>query len=138
MKLLGATGLASALRSGHSLRELSRHDWGLRRLDDSSQSAPHGHILWYAARNGTGKASGTQIWSSARASSVAPGAVPGGQVIGQTDAHAERPLTRAVSAQNVLGTVYHALGIDYKQKLNDFAGRPMQLSDDGEPIAELV
>jgi hypothetical protein len=43
-----------------------------------------------------------------------------------------------VGAQNVLGTVYHALGIDPKQKLLDFTGRPMQLLDDGEPIAELV
>jgi hypothetical protein len=38
----------------------------------------------------------------------------------------------------VLGTIYHALGIDYTQKLNDFSGRPMQLLDDGQPIAELV
>lgn len=66
------------------------------------------------------------------------GAVPGGQVIGQTDTRGERPLTRAVSAQNVIGTVYHAMGIDYTQKLNDFSGRPMQLLDDGQPISELI
>jgi hypothetical protein len=66
------------------------------------------------------------------------GAVRGGQVIGATDSRGERPKSRAVGAQNVLGTVYHALGIDYKQKLVDFSGRPMQLLDDGEPIPELV
>ena len=66
------------------------------------------------------------------------GAVPGGQVIGQTDPRGERPLTRAVSAQIVLGPVYHAMGIDYTQKLNDFSGRPMQLLDDGQPISELI
>lgn len=66
------------------------------------------------------------------------GAVRSGQVIGETDPHGERPTTRAVSAQNVIGTLYHALGIDYQQKLNDFAGRPMQLLDDGRPISELV
>jgi len=43
-----------------------------------------------------------------------------------------------MGAQNVLGTVYHALGIDWQQKLNDFSGRPMQLLDDGAPIAELI
>jgi hypothetical protein len=43
-----------------------------------------------------------------------------------------------VGAQNVLGTVYHALGIDPTQKVVDFSGRPMQLLDDGAPIAELV
>ncbi len=66
------------------------------------------------------------------------GAVNTGQVIGQTDVRGERPTTRAVSAQNVLGTVYHALGIDDHQKIPNFAGRPMQLLDDGRPISELV
>ena len=66
------------------------------------------------------------------------GAVKTGLVVGQTDSRAERPLNRALSAQNVLGTVYHTLGIDYHQKLNDFSGRPMQLLDDGDPIIELV
>jgi hypothetical protein len=66
------------------------------------------------------------------------GAVRTGQVVGQTDSRGKRPRTRAVGAQNILGTLYHALGIDSKQKLPDFSGRPMQLLDDGAPIAELV
>jgi hypothetical protein len=66
------------------------------------------------------------------------GAVRTGQVVGETDSRGERPRSRAVGAQNVLGTVYHALGIDPKQKLLDFTGRPMQLLDDGEPVGELV
>jgi hypothetical protein len=66
------------------------------------------------------------------------GAVKAGQVVGQTDSRGERPKARAVTAQNVLGTVYHTLGIDWKQKVPDFTGRPVQLLDDGEPIAELV
>ena len=66
------------------------------------------------------------------------GAVRTGQVIGETDSRGERPKNRAVGAQNVLGTVYHALGIDPKQKLNDFTGRPTQLLDDGEPIPEIL
>jgi hypothetical protein len=43
-----------------------------------------------------------------------------------------------VGAQNILGAVYHALGIDWRQKLLDFAGRPTQGLDDGEPFSELV
>jgi hypothetical protein len=81
--------------------------------------------------------SGRDHWPDASFALFA-GAVPGGQVIGQTDRRGERPLTRAVKAQNVIGTVYHALGIDSTQKLNDFSGRPMQLLDDGQPISELV
>jgi hypothetical protein len=66
------------------------------------------------------------------------GAVKTGQVVGETDSRGERPRSRGVGAQNVLGTLYHALGIDPKQKLLDFTGRPTQLLDDGEPIDELV
>ncbi len=61
-----------------------------------------------------------------------------GQVIGETDSRGERPKSRPLGPQNVLGTVYHALGIDYRQKLTDFSGRPVQLLDDGEPIEELA
>jgi uncharacterized protein (DUF1501 family) len=66
------------------------------------------------------------------------GAVRTGQVVGETDSRGERPKTRGVGAQNVIGTLYHALGIDAKQKLVDFTGRPMQLLDDGDPVPELV
>jgi hypothetical protein len=66
------------------------------------------------------------------------GACNTGLVVGETDSKGQRPKTRALSAQNVLGTVYHTLGIDWKQKVPDFSGRPIQLLDDGEPIAELV
>jgi Protein of unknown function (DUF1501) len=81
--------------------------------------------------------SGRDHWPDASFALFA-GAVRAGQVVGQTDSRAERPKNRALGAQNVIGTIYHALGIDYRQKLNDFTGRPMQLLDDGEPIAELV
>ena len=81
--------------------------------------------------------SGRDHWPDASFALFA-GAVPGGQVVGQTDSRGERPTSRALSAQNVIGTVYHALGIDYRQKLIDFSGRPMQLLDDGQPISELT
>jgi hypothetical protein len=66
------------------------------------------------------------------------GAVRTGQVVGETNSRGERPKNRGVGAQNVIGTIYHALGIDPKQTLPDFTGRPMPLLDDGSPIAELV
>jgi uncharacterized protein (DUF1501 family) len=81
--------------------------------------------------------SGRDHWPDASFALFA-GAVRTGQVIGQTDSRGERPRNRPLGPQNVIGTIYHALGIDYRQKLNDFTGRPMQLLDDGEPIAELV
>jgi hypothetical protein len=80
---------------------------------------------------------GRDHWPEASFALLA-GAVRTGQVVGETDSRGERPKNRALSPQNVIGTVYHALGIDYRQKLNDFTGRPNQLLDDGEPIAELL
>ena len=61
-----------------------------------------------------------------------------GQVIGETDSRGERPKTRPLGPQNVLSTIYHALGIDHRQTINDFSGRPTQLLEQGEPIAELT
>lgn len=66
------------------------------------------------------------------------GAVKAGQVVGVTDSRGAFPKSRALPAQSVLGTIYHTLGIDWRTKVNDFSGRPTQLLDDGEPIAELV
>jgi uncharacterized protein (DUF1501 family) len=80
---------------------------------------------------------GRDHWPEASFALLA-GAVKTGQVIGETDSRAERPKNRPLGPQNIIGTLYHALGIDYRQKLIDFTGRPMQLLDDGEPIAELI
>jgi hypothetical protein len=38
----------------------------------------------------------------------------------------------------VLATIYHVLGIDPSVTLNDYSGRPMNVLDDREPIAEMV
>ncbi len=65
-------------------------------------------------------------------------AVRSGQEIGATNSRGQRPRTRAVGPQNILGTVYHTLGIDPTIAVPDFSGRPRQLLDDGEPIRELM
>jgi hypothetical protein len=66
------------------------------------------------------------------------GAVKGGQVVGETDSRAERPKKRPLGPQNVLATVYHALGIDPAHKLMDSGSRPVPLLDDTEPIRDLL
>jgi hypothetical protein len=84
------------------------------------------------------KVEGRDHWPDAGFALFAGGGLRTGQVVGETDAKAERPKTRALGAQDVLATVYHALGIDLSVKLPDFSGRPMALLDDGQPIAELI
>ena len=84
------------------------------------------------------KDEGRDHWPDCGFALFAGGGLRTGLVVGETDSKAERPKNRAVGAQNVLGTLYHVLGIDPEQTLPDFTGRPRFLLDDGKPIEELV
>jgi hypothetical protein len=66
------------------------------------------------------------------------GGVKGGQVVGSTDRLGTAPKTRPLTPSNVHATIYRVLGIDPKLQLLDPAGRPVQVLDDPEPIAELL
>jgi hypothetical protein len=68
----------------------------------------------------------------------AGGGLKMGQVIGATDAKAERPKGTPYRPQNVLATIYRIFGIDPQTTIPDHTGRPMYVLDDREPIAELV
>ncbi len=61
-----------------------------------------------------------------------------GQMIGETNANAEFPLSRPASPGDVLATMYHVLGIDYHAEFYDHARRPLAILREGEPIRELV
>jgi uncharacterized protein (DUF1501 family) len=78
-------------------------------------------------------------WPEASFALLAGGGLRLGQVVGGTDRRAERARHVPYTAQNVLATVYHVLGIDAeKTTVPDFSGRPMYLLDDQKPIAALV
>lgn len=81
---------------------------------------------------------GRDHWPDASFALFAGGKLKMGQVVGETDSHGARPKRRGFGAQNVLATIYHALGIDMSITVPDFGGRPMYLLDDRQPIAELV
>jgi uncharacterized protein (DUF1501 family) len=68
----------------------------------------------------------------------AGGGLKMGQVVGATDARAERPKGTSYHPQNVLATLYRVLGIDPQTTIPDHTGRPMYVLDDREPIAELL
>jgi uncharacterized protein (DUF1501 family) len=62
-----------------------------------------------------------------------------GQVIGRSSARGEHVTDRPVSPQDVAATVYHHLGIDWRDAaFVDGLGRPLPVIDRGEPIRELV
>jgi uncharacterized protein (DUF1501 family) len=85
------------------------------------------------------KADGRDHWPKAGFSLISGGALQMGQVIGQTDKHAERSIGNPYTPQNVLATLYQFLGIDLTTTtLPDHTGRPMYLLDDCEPVKELL
>ena len=60
-----------------------------------------------------------------------------GQVVGRTDARAARAVSGTVTYQNVVGTIYHVLGIDPRHEFTDHAGQPIAIST-GDPVHELL
>lgn len=61
-----------------------------------------------------------------------------GVVVGATTAKGEEPKDRPLGPGDVLGTLYHVLGIDTKQSFEDKTGRPHPILNHGAAIAELI
>jgi hypothetical protein len=79
---------------------------------------------------------GRDHWPGVFSIAAAGAGVPGGQVIGATDARGAEPKDRPVSVEDLGATVYKKLGIDYTQVYHT-NGRPVKINDGGQPIAEL-
>ena len=69
---------------------------------------------------------------------VSGGGMPTGQVIGSTNKKGEYPQDRPLDPNDLLATIYHHLGIDYKRHIPDLNGRPVPLIPSGTPITELI
>ncbi|MFO1023358.1 MAG: DUF1501 domain-containing protein [Planctomycetales bacterium] len=81
---------------------------------------------------------GRDHWPDAYSVLVSGGGLRMGQVIGATNSKAEYPTERPYTPQDLLATVYRHLGIDPRQNLLDYSGRPVPILNEGEPIRELV
>ena len=81
---------------------------------------------------------GREHWADSGCALFYGGGLTMGQVIGETDARAERSINGTISFQNVMSTIYHMLGINPETAIPDFNGRPQFLLDDRSPIRELV
>lgn len=80
---------------------------------------------------------GRDHWGDAISVMLAGGGLKGGTVIGQTNAKAEFPVERPLKPHDLLATVYKVMGINTELAFNDFAGRPVPILSEGEPIKEL-
>ncbi|HVU86270.1 MAG TPA: DUF1501 domain-containing protein [Pirellulales bacterium] len=81
---------------------------------------------------------GRDHWPGAQSALVSGGNLRMGQVVGATNSKGEYPADRALTPQDLLATIYHHLGIDYRQSFVDLSGRPTSILATGEPIRELV
>jgi uncharacterized protein (DUF1501 family) len=79
---------------------------------------------------------GREHWPFCYCGLLAGGGIRGGTVYGSSDAQAAYPLEHAVSPQDYVATLYHALGVSTETYLPDQFGRPMRFCD-GMPLTEL-
>ena len=77
-------------------------------------------------------AGGRDHWPQCWTSYFAGGGVQGGRVVGQSDPLGAYPAERPVDSAEVVGTIFHSLGLDLETALPGPAGRPMPLVDFGK------
>jgi hypothetical protein len=82
------------------------------------------------------KAQGRDHWGACQSIVLAGGGVRGGVVYGSSDAHAAYPKTNPVAPEDVIATMYHALGISPESTIHDRENRPHRISD-GRALVEL-
>jgi hypothetical protein len=68
----------------------------------------------------------------------AGGGVQGGRAVGASDEIGAYPADRPTSPADIVGTIFHSLGLDLHAELPGPAGRPFPLVDFGtKPLYEL-
>ena len=83
-------------------------------------------------------AAGRDHWPRVFSVLMAGAGIPGGQIIGASDATGEGPARREVTPSDLAATIYMLLGIDPRDKLMTSDGRPVEINRDGTALEELV
>ena len=73
-------------------------------------------------------AQGRDHWGACQVVVLAGGGIRGGQVYGASDAHAAYPKHNPVSPEDLIATMYHALGIPPDSLIYDRERRPHKIS----------
>jgi hypothetical protein len=79
---------------------------------------------------------GRDHWAGAWTALVAGGGVQGGRVIGRTDAHGIEPTDRPVTPQELVATIFHALGVAPDATIPGPDGKPVAVYP-APPVREL-
>lgn len=81
---------------------------------------------------------GRDHWSNCFSVLVGGGGLQGGRVVGASEPRGGKVHERPVSPQDLLATLYYALGIPQETHYDDATGRPVSIVGSGKPIAELL
>jgi len=76
---------------------------------------------------------GRDHWAACQSAVLAGGGIQGGQVYGTTDRDSANPKSNRVSPEDMLATIYHALGIAPTSVMYDRLERPHHVVD-GSPL----
>jgi uncharacterized protein (DUF1501 family) len=81
-------------------------------------------------------AGGRDHWGACQSAVLAGGGIRGGQVYGDSDKQSAYPTANPVSPEDMLATIYYALGISPESIIYDAARRPHRIIE-GKPIKAL-
>lgn len=81
---------------------------------------------------------GRDHWPRVFSVLLAGAGIPGGQIIGSSNATGEGPANRPVTPSDLAATIYTLLGINPRDTLTTTDGRPVEINRDGTPMKELV
>lgn len=81
---------------------------------------------------------GRDHWANCFSALIGGGGLHGGRVVGASEPRGGKVHERPVSPQDLLATVYHALGIPLDTHFEDATGRPVGIVGSGMPLHELL
>jgi len=81
---------------------------------------------------------GRDHWGPGMSIAIAGAGIPGGTIIGQTEADGSVPAERPLTPQDLACTLFHKMGVDYRKEFVNELGRPLQMVSGGEVIKELA
>lgn len=97
-------------------------------------------VVWMTDFGRTPKinpAIGRDHWASAGFAIMAGAGIPGGLIIGETDADGGQPKSQEYFTENIVATMYHKLGLPLDLTVTASDGRPVRLIE-GEPVREWI
>jgi len=83
-------------------------------------------------------AGGRDHWGSCFSVALAGAGTGGGQIVGASDRLGAFPSSRPVTPPDLAATIFHLLGLDPASEFIDPIGRPRRLTDNGQPLREII